>query len=90
MLFRAGNFFQDTVFKLKIHFLNKTEKNVIAQVPEKMSYQAVIRDASGELVTNTKVGVRVRIQKYILGFPPSYHDVYVETHSVYKTNENGL
>lgn len=64
--------------------------NVIAQVPEKMSYQAVIRDASGELVTNTKVGVRVRIQKYIIGFPPSYQDVYVETHSVYKTNENGL
>lgn len=64
--------------------------NVIAQVPEKMSYQAVIRDASGQLVTDTKVGVRVRIQKYIIGFPPSYQDVYVETHSVYKTNENGL
>jgi len=64
--------------------------NGIAQVPEKMSYQAVVRNASGQLVTDTKVGVRIRIQKYIIGLPPSYHDVYIETHSYYKTNENGL
>ncbi|MFO8021545.1 MAG: hypothetical protein R6U65_03695 [Perlabentimonas sp.] len=64
--------------------------SVFAQVPEKMSYQAVIRDADGQLVTDTKVGVRVRIQKFIIGMPPSWDDVYVETHNVNKTNENGL
>ncbi len=61
-----------------------------AQAPEKMSYQAVIRDADGQLVTDTKVGLRVRIQKFIHGMPPSWEDVYIEIHSVYKTNENGL
>jgi hypothetical protein len=61
-----------------------------AQAPEKMSYQAVIRDADGQLVTDTEVGVRIRIQKWIFGMPPSWLDVYIETHSAYKTNENGL
>jgi hypothetical protein len=64
--------------------------SVFAQSPEKMSYQAVIRDANGQLVTDTKVGVRVRIQKRIFGMPPSYQDVYAETHNIFSTNENGL
>ena len=64
--------------------------DAFAQAPEKMSYQAVIRDADGKLVTNTKVGIRIRIQKLIIGMPPSHQDVYVETHNAYKTNENGL
>ena len=32
-----------------------------AQTPAKMSYQAVIRDASNKLVTNQSVGVRISI-----------------------------
>lgn len=61
---------------------------VFAQAPEKMSYQAVIRNSNGQLVTNTRIGMRVSIQKYT-GMPPTYQNVYVETHTP-TTNQNGL
>ena len=67
--------------------------SIFAQAPERMTYQAVVRDADGQLLTNTQVGIKVSIQKYIFGIPPmppSFEDVYVETHSIYSTNENGL
>jgi hypothetical protein len=60
-----------------------------AQVPQKMSYQAVIRNSSEELVTNKQIGMRISIQKYVMGLPPSYQNVYVETQTP-TTNENGL
>jgi hypothetical protein len=63
--------------------------SVFAQAPEKMNYQAVIRNSNGNLVTNTPVGMRISIQKKIFGMPPSYQNVYVETHNVV-TNTNGL
>lgn len=63
--------------------------SVFAQSPEKISYQAVIRNNNGNLVTNTSVGMRISIQKKIFGMPPSYQNVYVETHNVV-TNTNGL
>lgn len=62
---------------------------VFAQAPQKMSYQAVIRNNNGDLVVNQSVKMRISIQKYIFGFPPSYQNVYVETHTA-TTNENGL
>ena len=56
-----------------------------AQAPERFSYQAVIRDAAGNLVANEPVGVRVSILQYI----PDGSAVYSETH--YRaTNANGL
>ncbi|WP_010662672.1 DUF1566 domain-containing protein [Marinilabilia salmonicolor] len=56
-----------------------------AQSPEKMSYQAVIRDASNNLVTNQLIGMQISIlQGSVFG---TY--VYVETQSPY-TNANGL
>ena len=56
-----------------------------AQAPSKMSYQAVVRDASSVLVTNQAVGMQVSIlQGFFTGTP-----VYVETHSP-STNINGL
>jgi hypothetical protein len=56
-----------------------------AQSPEKMSYQAVIRNATDNLVTNTNVGMRIQIlQTSEFGAA-----VYVETHSP-TTNTNGL
>ena len=56
-----------------------------AQAPEKMSYQAVIRNASSELITNQKVGIQISIlQGSISGSP-----VYSETQST-TTNTNGL
>ena len=33
----------------------------IAQVPDKMSYQAVIRDTEGNLVTEQEIGMKISI-----------------------------
>jgi hypothetical protein len=55
------------------------------QSPEKMSYQAVIRDASNNLVTNTSVGMKISI----LQGSASGTAVYVETQEP-STNANGL
>ncbi len=58
---------------------------VFAQSPDKMSYQSVVRDAGGELVSSTTVGVQLSIlQGGSSGTP-----VYVETHAP-STNVNGL
>ena len=60
---------------------------VFAQVPQKMSYQAVIRNSSGGLVTNQPVGVKISI----LQGSPSGTVVYAETYNpVPRTNANGL
>ena len=56
-----------------------------AQSPEKMSYQAVIRNSSEALVTNTTVGMQISI----LQGSASGTAVYVETQSP-TTNANGL
>jgi hypothetical protein len=59
--------------------------NAFAQSPEKMSYQAVIRDSDGSLITNTQIGMRISIlQGSVDGSP-----VYTETQSA-TTNANGL
>ena len=61
--------------------------SVFAQSPQKMSYQAVIRNASGALVTNHAVGMKVSI----LQGSASGSVVYSETYSpVLMTNANGL
>ena len=58
---------------------------VIAQTPQKMSYQAVVRNASNDLVTNQSVGIKISIlQGSATGTP-----VYVETQTP-TTNANGL
>jgi hypothetical protein len=56
-----------------------------AQVPEKMSYQAVVRDAAGELVSDQSVGMRISI----LQTTTTGTAVYVETHTP-SSNINGL
>jgi uncharacterized protein (TIGR02145 family) len=56
--------------------------NLFAQLPQKMSYQAVIRDDNSVLVKSHAVGMRISI---LQGVNP----VYVETHST-STNANGL
>ncbi|PQB07939.1 hypothetical protein BST83_12865 [Polaribacter filamentus] len=59
--------------------------STFAQAPEKMSYQAVVRDATNTLLTNQSVGMQISIlQTTITGA-----SVYTETHSV-TTNLNGL
>jgi trimeric autotransporter adhesin len=58
-----------------------------AQAPQKMSYQAVIRNTSNVLVANHAVGIRISI----LQGSPTGTEVYKETYSpVPQTNANGL
>lgn len=58
---------------------------LLAQSPEKMSYQAVIRNSSAILVSNQSVQMRISI----LEGSASGSAVYVETHTP-TTNANGL
>jgi hypothetical protein len=59
--------------------------STFAQAPEKMSYQAVIRDATNTLLTNEEVGMQISIlQTSITGTA-----VYIETQTA-TTNINGL
>ena len=59
--------------------------SVFGQSPEKMSYQAVIRNTNGELVKNTTIGIQVSI----LQGGVSGTVVYAETQKPV-TNANGL
>ncbi len=59
--------------------------SIWAQSPQKMSYQAVIRDASNALVTNTAIGMQISI----LQTTSTGTAVYVETQTP-TTNVNGL
>ncbi|MCF8371615.1 MAG: DUF1566 domain-containing protein [Bacteroidales bacterium] len=59
--------------------------SVFAQSPEKMSYQAVIRNSSDILITSTLVGMQISI----LQGSPTGTMVYVETQTA-TTNANGL
>ncbi len=56
-----------------------------AQAPEKMSYQAVIRDSEGLLVTSSNIGMQISI----LHGDSEGTALYVERHFP-PTNENGL
>ena len=59
--------------------------SMFAQSPEKMSYQAVVRDGSNQLVTSSTVGMQISIlQGTATGTP-----VYVETQTI-TSNTNGL
>ena len=58
---------------------------LFAQAPERFSYQAVVRNASNQLVVNTQVSVRVSI----LQESTDGKAVYVETHTA-STSANGL
>ncbi len=65
--------------------LSSTTMFVFAQAPQKMTYQAVIRDASDALVTNSPIGVQISIlQTSATGIA-----VYIERHTP-TTNTNGL
>ena len=59
--------------------------NVFAQAPQKMSYQAVIRNSSNALITSTPVGMQISI----LQGSASGIAVYIETQTP-STNANGL
>ena len=59
--------------------------HILAQPPQKMSYQAVVRDANNQLVVNQQVGVKISI----LEASPNGFPVFAERHQP-TTNANGL
>jgi hypothetical protein len=59
--------------------------NLYAQVPQKMSYQAVVRNTDNALISQGAVGVRISI----LQGSANGVSVYTETHTT-TTNTNGL
>jgi len=60
---------------------------ILAQVPQKISYQAVIRNSAGELLRNQYIGVRISI----LQGTPEGHVIYKELFNPNpQTNANGL
>ena len=59
--------------------------SVFAQAPQKMSFQAVIRNSSNALVTSTVVGMKISV----LQGSPTGTVAYSETQSP-TTNANGL
>jgi len=58
---------------------------VWAQAPQKMSYQAVIRNNNNSLVVNTNVGMQISILQYSVSGTPVYIERQFPT-----TNANGL
>ncbi len=56
-----------------------------SQTPEKMNYQAIVRNANGSLISNATVGLQISILKN----SSTGNAVYIETHSQ-NTNVNGL
>lgn len=68
------------LFLCSTHFLN-------AQVPQKMSYQAVIRNSSNALVTSTAIGMRVSIIQGSTSGTEVYKEVFTPNPV---TNANGL
>ena len=57
-----------------------------AESPEKISYQAIIRNTKGELIKNQSIGMKISIYYYNKTAPLT---VYAETQTP-TTNENGL
>ena len=66
-------------------FLTVFTVNINAQSPHKMTSQAIVRDAAGDLVTNQQVGMQISILQTTVGGTA----VYVETQTP-TTNASGL
>jgi hypothetical protein len=74
-----------TILSIGLLTFGLSLSTVFAQAPEKMSYQAVVRDAGNALVTNQGVGMQLSI----LQGSTSGSSVYTETQTP-TTNINGL
>ena len=61
--------------------------SVLAQVPQKMSYQAVVRNSSNSLVVNSSIGMRVSVLQGNIDGTAIYTEIY-NPNPV--TNANGL
>jgi hypothetical protein len=60
---------------------------IFAQAPQKMSYQAVIRNSSNQLVTNAQVGMKISILQGSASGTLVYQEIYNPNP---QTNANGL
>jgi len=58
---------------------------LFAQAPEKMSYQAVVRDANNALIMNQAVGMRIQILQGSVSGTTVYEETQTPT-----SNDNGL
>ncbi len=75
-----------TLFKIAtVLFFTVNASLMLAQAPQKMSYQSVVRNAGNNLVISSPVGMRISV----LQGSASGTAVYVETQSA-TTNTNGL
>jgi microcystin-dependent protein len=76
-----------TIFNRTLYtiILALTLQGIIAQSPQLLSYQAIVRDAGNKLVTNQNVGMKISI----LQGSPTGTAVYTETQPA-TTNANGL
>jgi len=61
--------------------------SVFAQAPQKMSYQAVIRNSSNALITSNSIGMRVSILQGSITGTEVYKEIYNPNP---QTNANGL
>ena len=68
---------------LLAHLLINT--SIFAQAPQKMSYQAVIRNTSGALVTSTPVGMKISVLQGTATGTVAYSETQTAS-----TNANGL
>jgi len=59
--------------------------NIYSQVPEKLNYQAVVRNASGEIIANQSVDIRISIIDSIMGGDVLYRETQTKT-----TNDYGV
>ncbi|MCT4640373.1 MAG: hypothetical protein N4A72_21925 [Bacteroidales bacterium] len=71
--------------KLYIILILLVSVNLYSQVPDKMSYQAVVRDSDDRLVVNSNIGIRISIVKGT----PTGSEIYTEV-QVPQTNAAGL
>ncbi len=71
-----------TVFSLLLMLVSSA---AVAQAPQRMSYQAVIRNAEGTLLTSTAIGVKVSLLQGSDTGIAVYEETFTGT-----TNENGL
>lgn len=73
------------IYLLFLGYLFLNTQVLFAQVPQKMSFQAVVRNASNSLITSSPVGMKISI----LQGSANGTAVYVETQNT-TTNTNGL
>ena len=72
-------------FLLMITLVLMSMASVLAQAPQGFTYQAVVRDANGKLITNAPIGVRMTILQGSSNGREVYSDEYRPN-----TNANGL